>query len=239
MLKYTESLPKFMQDLTNIKRANTKQYQWLYEHGCAHKHRYTSHFNCFTKEFNIEEKIGYIDTEFWVGKNNWGRLAGDWGFLFCWVIGNGKGRYAWDTIRPDEVSTTQDKRIIKSCIAEIKKYDRLVHQYGDRADVPLIRTRALIQRLDFPKYGEIYSTDLWRIAKNKLTLSSNSQKMISKALYGKTEKTAVEAPLWLAASQGNKSALKKILTHCKADVRDLERNGAKLMPFIRLGKTSI
>ncbi len=70
-------------------------------------------------------------------------------------------------------------------------------------------------------------------------MSSNSQKTISKALYNRTEKTEVEAALWLAASQGDKKALKKILVHCKADVRDLERNAKKLMSFVRLGKRSI
>jgi hypothetical protein len=238
-LKYTDCLPKYMAGLTNIKRANQVQYHWLYEHGCQHRHRYSRHFNCFLQEFGIEEKIGYIDTEFYVGRNRWGRLAGDWGFLLCWCIGDGKGKYSQDSIKSNEVSTIQDKRIVKSCIEEIKKYDRLVHQYGDRCDIPLIRTRALYHGIDFPKYGEIYTTDLWKIAKNKLVLSANSQRVISKVLYGNTEKTEVEAALWLAASQGDKKALKKILKHCQADVRDLERNAKKLMPFIRLGKTSI
>lgn len=232
-------LPKYMLGLTNIKKATNKQYQWLYENRCSHRHKFTAHFGCFLREYEIQEKIGYIDTEFYVGRNRWGRLAGDWGNLLCWVIGDGKGNYSSDVIKPKEITTTQDKRIVKSCIAEIRKYDRLCHQYGDRCDVPLIRTRALYHNLDFPAYGEIYTTDLWKIAKNKLVLSSNSQKVISKVLYGKTEKTEVESGIWIAASQGDKKALNKILKHCEADVRDLERNAKKLMPFVRLARCSI
>ena len=239
-LIYNDQLPQYMVGLTRLKQSTNQQFSWLQTHGCkAHRHRYNTHFSCFLKEYGIEEKIGYIDTEFYVGRNRWGRLAGDWGFILCYVLGDGKGNYASDCIKPDEIFTTQDKRIVESCITEIKKYDRLIHHFGDGCDIPLLRTRALIHGLDFPGHGEIYSTDLYKIAKNKLTLSSNSQRVISKVFTGKTEKTEVEGELWLAASRGDKEALDKILLHCQADVRDLERNARKLLPFIALTKRSI
>lgn len=248
-LSYTDTLPKFMQNLTNIKKATNLQYQWLYSHGCEHRHRFTAHFNCFLQQYKIEEKIAYLDTEFYVGKNNWGRLAGDWGFILCWVIGDGKGNYISDLIKPTDLFTFKnkeliiadepDKRIVASCIEELKKYDRVVTQYGDRADIPLLRTRALQHRLDFPPYGELVTTDLWKIAKVKLCLSSNSQKSISKLLYGKTEKTEVEARIWRRAMRGDTKAQKEILNHCICDVHDLEKNAKKLMPFIKLTKRSI
>jgi len=224
----------------SLNRMNKNELQWLVSNRCSkHGHRYISHFGCFLKEQHIEEKIAYLDTEFYVGKNRWGKLAGDWGFFFCWVIGDGKGHYKKDVIKPSEVKTTRDKRIVKSCITELKKYDRVIHQYGDRADIPLLRTRALINKIPFFKHGELYTTDVWKIAKDKLTLSSNSQGSIAEALYGETEKTRVRASIWLAALQGNQKAFKEILKHCEADVRDLERNAEKLLPFIRLTKRSI
>jgi hypothetical protein len=232
-------LPQYMEKVTNLKQTTNQQWRWLSEGRCSHRHRYTSHFNCFLKEYNIEEKIAYLDTEFYVGKNSWGKLAGDWGFILCWVIGDGKGNYAWDVIKPQEVFTVQDKRIVTSCVKELSKYDRVVHQYGNHADIPLLRTRALAHGLDFPSYGEIATTDIYQIAKHKLCLSSNSQKMISKLLFGKTEKTEVDPKIWLAAVRGNKTALARILIHCKADVRDLERNAKKLMKYSRKSNISI
>lgn len=248
-LQYTDTLPKYMESLTNIKNATARQYEWLYSHGCLHHHRFTSHFNCFLTKYGIEEKIAYLDTEFYVGKNNWGRLAGDWGFFFSWVVGDGKGNYSSDLLKQSDlfvlkgkqviITENPDKRIVASCIKELKKYDRVITQYGDRADIPLLRTRALTNRLIFPSYGELFTTDLWKIAKNKLCLSSNSQKSISKLLFGKTEKTAVEGKIWLAAVRGDKKALDEIIDHCFRDVRDLERNAKKLLKFIKLTKRSI
>jgi hypothetical protein len=206
---------------------------------CSHGHTGLSHPNCFLKERGIEEKIAYLDTEFYVGKNSWGKLAGDWGFILCWVIGDGKGNYAYDVIKPQEVFTIQDKRIVTSCVKELSKYDRVVHHYGNACDLPLLRTRALSHGLDFPGYGEIATTDIYQIAKHKLCLSSNSQKMISKLLFGKTEKTEVDPKIWLAAVRGDKKALTQILNHCKADVRDLERNAKKLMKYSRKSNISI
>jgi len=33
-LKYSDSLPEYMKGLVNLKNANSRQYQWLWEHGC-------------------------------------------------------------------------------------------------------------------------------------------------------------------------------------------------------------
>lgn len=232
-------LPVFMENLVNIKNANAKQYQWLYTNYCQHRHKFSTHFNCFIKEYKIEEKIGYLDTEFYVGRNRWGGLAGDWGFILCWVIGDGAGHYTQDAIEPDEVFTTQDKRIVASCIEEIKKYDRIVHHYGKKADIPLLRTRAVINKLPFVERNTVWGTDLWKISKENFCLSSNSQKVISKTFRDKTEKTDVEPKIWMAATRGEQTAINKILAHCKADVKDLERNAKILLPFTKLTRTSI
>ncbi len=206
---------------------------------CKHGHNGIAHPGCYMAEQGVQERIAFLDTEFYVGKNNWGKLAGDWGFILCWVIGDGKGHYAKDCIRPKEVFSIQDKRIVASCIEELKKYDRVIHHYGDACDIPLLRTRAIEHKIAFPGYGQLMTTDLWKIAKSKLCLSSNSQKMISKLIYGKTEKTEVDPKIWLAAIRGNKKALGHILKHCEADVRDLERNAKGLLPFARRNNISI
>jgi hypothetical protein len=242
-------LPQYMEKVTNLKQTTNQQWRWLSEGRCSHRHRYTSHFNCFLKEYNIQEKIGFLDTEFYVGKNSWGKLAGEWGYFLCWDIGDGKGHDVSDCIRPEElvhfkkgkiiVTDNPDKRIVESCIKEMLKYDRIIHHYGNKCDIPLLRTRALINKVKFPAYGELVMTDLYEIAKNKLTLSSNSQKNISLALFGETEKTAVESRIWINAMRGDQKSLNIILDHCKADVRDLERNAKGLLPYVKKVNRSI
>jgi DNA polymerase elongation subunit (family B) len=207
---------------------------------CEHRQDGLNHASCYNTAHNIIERVCFLDTEFHVGKNNWGRLAGDWGIFFCWVIRDANGNEWYDCIKSDEVFKAQaDKRIIKSCISRLLHFDRIITQYGDRADIPLLRTRALINRLPFPPHGRLFSTDVYKIAKDKLCLSSNSQKIISLSLHGKTEKTAVESKIWQAANRGHEPSLKKILRHCRADVRDLERNAISLLPFIKQTRRSI
>jgi hypothetical protein len=133
----------------------------------------------------------------------------------------------------------QDKRVVESCIKELLKFDRIVTHYGDRCDLPLLRTRAIINRIEFPPYGVWKSTDLWKIAKVKLCISSNSQKVLAKTISGSTEKTNVESDIWLAAVRGEQRALNTIIDHCRRDVRDLERNAKALFKYVKLTSTSV
>ena len=212
----------------------------IQKYRCKHGHTGLSHYNCYRTEQGQPERIGFLDTEFYVGRNNWGKLAGDWGTVLCWVIGDEKGNIVFDSITPKEIlQPTQDKRIITSCIQELSKYDRIVHHYGDACDLPLLRTRALYHGLEFPTYGQLKTEDVWKIAKAKLCLSSNSQKNLSYLLRGKSEKTEVIASIWLAAIRGDKKALDCILAHCKVDVRELTKNYVVLKDFIQKGNRSI
>jgi len=206
---------------------------------CKHGHTGLSHYNCYRTEHGKPERVAFLDTEFYVGKNNWGGLAADWGIVLCWVIGDEKGNIKFDSIKPHELSTTQDKRIIGSCVAELSKYDRVVHHYGDKCDVPLLRTRALYHGIPFPSYGQLKSADVWRMAKTKLCLSSNSQKNLSRLLRKVSDKTAVVPEKWLAALRGDQKALTFILAHCKIDVKELTANYFALKEFVRQSSRSI
>jgi hypothetical protein len=206
---------------------------------CQHRHNGLVHANCYNIAHDLKERVCYLDTEFYVGKNNWGKLCGDWGAILCWVIGDGEGNYWSDEATPKEAAAFEDKRIVESCIARLRQFDRVITHFGDRCDLPLLRTRAIINGSDFPAYGALKSTDVWKIAKTKLCISSNSQKTLAKVINGKTEKTSVEAEIWLGAIRGNKKCLATIIDHCHRDVRDLERNAKALAKYVKLSSTSI
>jgi len=223
-----------MQGLVNIKRANQTQYLWLYEHGCKnHRHRYTRHFNCFLREFNIQERIGFLDIET-------SNLKANFGIVLCWCILDDKNKLHADwLVKGDLPSGEEDKRIIYSCIREMREFDRIVTHYGTYFDIPFLRTRALIHKLDFPAYGDLYHTDVWKLARKSLCIHSNRQDCVAEALQGKTIKTRIDHPAWRKAAAGDPDSIKKVVEHCKHDVPDLKKNFYSLLKYHKLTKSSI
>lgn len=233
MLKYTDSLPLYMTTLTNIKNASNMQYQWLYEYGCKHRHRFSKHFSCFLKQYNLEEKIGFLDIEC-------SNLKANFGIILCWCILDEAGKIQEDVLnKEDVISGKEDTRIVQSCIDTMMKFDRIVGHYSTYFDIPFVRTRALIQGLEFPGQGKLFHTDVWKMARSKLCLHSNRQDVIAESLQGKTVKTRISHPAWRKAMMGDERAAAKVLNHCRKDVVDLKKNFYSLLPFVKLTRTSI
>jgi len=233
-LRYTESLPNYMQGLTNIKRATNMQYDWLYSHGCFHRHSYSRHFNCFLKDFDIKERIGFLDIET-------SNLKANFGIVLSWCIldENGKTLLKDYIKKADVESGGEDDRLIYTCISAMELYDRIVTHYGTYFDIPFLRTRALIHKLDFPERGTLYHTDVWKWARKTLCLHSNRQDVIAESLYGKTEKTRISHPAWRKAMMGDEKAALEVLDHNEHDVFDLRKNYLTLLPYNNNTRTSI
>jgi uncharacterized protein YprB with RNaseH-like and TPR domain len=218
-------IPEYMKGLTNRANATNKQYEYLYSHRCDHRHRYSTHFNCFLKENGISERIGFIDIET-------SNLKANFGVMLCWCIGDEKGKIYEDYMtHKDVASGKEDTRITENCIATMLKFDRLVGHYSTYFDIPFIRTRALIQGLKFPPIGSIYHTDVWKMARSKLCLHSNRQDVVAESLQGKTVKTRISHPAWREAMMGNEKAAQLVLDHCRKDIVDLKKNFDALLPF--------
>lgn len=232
-LKYVDTIPKYMQSLSNIKNASNTQYEWLYTHGCQHRHRYTSHFSCFLKDFNIQEKIGFFDIET-------SNLKANFGIILCWcILSDDDILYEdWITLK-DIKQGIEDKRVVENAIDTMKKFDRISGHYSSYFDLPFLRTRALIHGVEFPEYGKLYHTDVWKMAKKNLCLHSNRQDCVSEAILGATVKTRIDVKAWRQSMIGNKDAMKEVVDHCEKDVTDLKSNFYKLLPYVRLTRTSI
>ena len=223
----------------NFNKLSAEELRWMTNNRCKHGHKYSSHPNCYLKEKNIKEKVGFLDIEFYAGRNRWGKIAADWGYMLCWCIGDEKGKIKYDVVTPEEMRTIQDKRIVKTLIQEMENYDRICGHYSDGCDLPFARTRAALHEIPFPAYKEIVSTDVWKIAKSKFTLSSNSQRTLSILLRGFSEKTEVNAQTWLAAARGDKKALNKVLAHCKVDIKELTMNYYAIIKYSPKSNRSI
>ena len=228
-----KKLPVIMKGLTNIKLANSAQLHWLLTHKCTHRHNYVRHFNCFIKDYNIKERIAFLDIET-------SNLKANFGIVLCWCILADDGTLYQDWLtKKDVLSGTEDKRVVSTCIDTMQTFDRVVGHYSTYFDIPFLRTRALIHGVAYPGVGELFHTDVWRMAKSKLCLHSNRQAVISESLYGKTDKTRISHPHWRQAMMGNEESCMEVLDHCQHDVTDLKKNYYTLLPYVRVTKSSI
>lgn len=226
-------LPRFMQGLTNIKRASARQYDWLHSHRCSHRHKYTVHFSCFLKDYDVKERLGFLDIET-------SNLKADFGIVLCWCILDDQNKMFDDSLsKKDIIADHEDKRVVQSCIEMMLTFDRIITHYGTYFDIPFLRTRSLIHGIKFPEYGQLWHSDVWKLARRSLCIHSNRQDCVAEALQGKTIKTRIEHPAWRKAAYGDAEAIAEVLDHCRHDVPDLKKNFYSLLPFNRLVNTSI
>ena len=224
--------------MTNIATASPEDVKWLATHRCKHGHAFTSHFNCYLKEHQVEERIGALDIEA-------GGLKANVDIMLSWAIKTvGQDEIWYDYVTSEELRNGDyDKRIVESCIQTMLKYDRLVGHYSTYFDIPYIRSRALVHRIPFPEYGRLYHSDVWKMARRCLCLSSNRQDTVAETILDENIKTRVNFRYWLDAKYGSdkarKKALQYIVDHNLKDVQQLEDNYLKLRPFVRENRSSI
>lgn len=210
---------------------------WLGENRCRHSHTYLSHYQCFLQEkpstAPMQEHIGIFDIETTGLKSNWSHMLS-----WCMKEHN-KNIIHSDLITRREARDKNDKRIIKSAVREIKKYDRIVGHYSMRFDIPYVRSRALYYGIDFPGYRDLYHTDTYYLARMKFAIHSNRLGALCQ-FFGIEAKTHPMTPeLWKRAGAGEPEALAEILLHCKEDVRSTDKLFNLLLKHSQMNKRSI
>jgi uncharacterized protein YprB with RNaseH-like and TPR domain len=213
--------------LTNFNHLKAGEMKWLYNNRCkAHGHRYISHINCYKKEFDLKEKIGFLDIETTNLNANWGIILS-----YCILPEEGNKPIKRLITRKELRSKTLDKDLVKDCVRDMCKFDRIVGHYSGRFDIPYIRTRALYWGVDFPKYKELVHTDVWMMARRLLRLHSNRQGVVAQMLQRENIKTAIDPELWVFALQGRQKALDTVMVHNVKDVLQLRGNFNALLPY--------
>lgn len=209
---------------------------------CIHRHTIDSHPRCFAKgliKYDFKDdreferltgipwyqypkyKIGYLDIET-------DGLKADFSTMLSWAIKEKDGPVKTDVITKKELfNGTYDKRIVQSCIDEMKKYAIIVSFNGTRFDLAFLRTKALHYGIDFPGYGELYHFDLYYTVKSKLNLSRKSLDNACDYL-GIKGKTPISKDVWRKAKYGDYEALQEVLAHNVPDVEILEQLHNKL-----------
>lgn len=207
---------------------------YMAEHRCEHRHTFIEHPQCYRD--GRKERLGFLDIET-------SNLDADYGIILTWAILDSQtGKVEHDQINLDDIKKgrdgSEDKRVTKTLLEALQKYDRIVTFYGVRFDVPYIRTRSLVNKLSFPLPGAIKHTDIYFTARHKLKLSRNGLENVSRTLIGKTDKTRLLGVEWRYGARGDKKALSFILDHNIRDVHDTKKVYDVLMPYMRLLDTS-
>jgi uncharacterized protein YprB with RNaseH-like and TPR domain len=213
------------------------------EERCLHRCSIADHPNCFTKDGRLKQtefwwkkkKIGFLDIE----SSN---LDANFGINHCWVIKEyGKKSYCSGNTGGNTYKQRLDgeKKSLQKLCKDLKKFDIIVTFYGARFDIPFLRSRCLWYNIEFPIDLEVYHHDLYFDVRRKLKLHSNRLAVVSKFLGVKEQKTALEGELWVKAMMGDPKSRKYIYEHCVRDVDVLEFCFVKMLPYIRLNRTTI
>ena len=183
---------------------------------CVHHHNGLQHPNCFDEAKGIGEKVGHLDIEA-------SNLDADFGIVLCYCIKEDNGKTIEQSIKPEELKDgTMDKNVVRQCIEDMRKFDKLTYHYGDRFDIPFLRTRATFHGLDFPLYKEIKGVDTCTILWKKFKLHSNRLAAACNFFGIPSKEHPIKQDIWITALGGNKKSLSYILTHCREDVKSLE-----------------
>ena len=205
---------------------------------CKHGHSGAEHYDCYLADHKEEApKVGFLDIET-------SNLEANFGIMLTYAIKDqATGDILVDTLHEDDIACYEqdktDTRIIGNFVEDLLKFDRIVTFYGKRFDIPFVRTRALIDGIDFPFFGSIKHDDVYFWAKYKLRLNRNGLETVSRTLIGKTDKTHLEYKYWAGAARGDEESLEYILAHNIADVNDTEKVYNVLKDFARRQDSSI
>ena len=199
---------------------------WLNANKCKHGHTYLEHYNCFLKENPNQNRIGFFDIEV-------SNLKANVGLLLCYCIKDfGSDEIIEGCITPKDLRSDRlDEKVVRKCVSDLSKFDRIVTYYGTGFDIPYIRSKAVHCGIDFPCYGEMLHTDLYYIVRNKFKLTRSSLKVATQYLLGDTNKTEIDWKTWIRAGLGHQPSLDYVLEHCRMDVVDTQRLYEKIMGF--------
>jgi DNA polymerase elongation subunit (family B) len=199
---------------------------------------------CFSRHDKgmYQEKILFFDLEC-------EDLNADYGILFNWYAMDEDGNRFEDYITLNDINKyksshrgvepKEDTRIVESLVDLFSKYNRVIGHYSCRFDLPFIRTRAVICKVDFPSNGTLFQSDTWVILKKKFKLSRNSLENSCRKLLGYTRKDHLSLSIKHGCLRSEKWAIDLSRKHCKQDVEDLVELFNVIHKFMKRTKSSI
>jgi len=189
---------------------------------CKHGHTFLEHPQCYGRK---PEKLGFLDIEA-------SALNADFGILLSYCIKQLDGKIFGTIVSPSDMrSGRMDERVVRRCIEDMRKFDRLITYYGTNFDIPFIRTRSMLYNLEFPLYKELKHTDVFYWAKTKLCLHRKRLQVVCDFLGIPAKAHPMIPNIWNRALTGNKEALSYIYIHNQEDVASLEEAYKRLLDY--------
>lgn len=200
---------------------------------CVHGHTGIEHPNCFDQANNRKEKIGYLDIES-------SGLQADFAIVLSYCIKKENGEILKRVLTKKELeSGIFDRELLKQCVQDMLKFDRLIYHYGNRFDIPVLRTRCVYWKIYFPLYKEVKGTDTYPILKYKFKLHSNRLESACDFFGIPSKKHRIQPDIWIKALSGDKKSLDWILKHNEEDVVSLEELYKRINPYSNITNSSI
>lgn len=135
-----------------------------------------------------------------------------------------------DKVTPEEVLMVDDKRIVTSLHKLMGEADIVVAHYGDRFDIPMLNTRAILNGL--PPFNTVTSIDTKKVASATFKFPSNKLDALAK-YFGLEGKIKTEFQLWIDCLKGSESAIEEMRVYNVQDTVALEEVYLKLRPYIK------
>ena len=219
--------------MLNLKAIGKTELNDRLDFKCIHHHNGISHHNCYDQARGLVENIGYFDIE----SSN---LSSDFGTVLCYAIKHKDG-VIQNSLTPAEIKEgSYDKRLLTDLCTDLKKFTRIITWYGYKFDIPFVRSRAILHKLDFPLYKEVYHTDAYQVAKILIRTLHSKRLGVVASFYGiKAKEHPLNPTVWLRCLSGDQDALDFVNLHCKEDVHSLEAVWKRLAPYQKLCKSSL
>lgn len=202
--------------MLNLARLRKDEIVKRHFYRCSHKHTGIEHPSCFDRDNQIKERIGYLDIEA-------SNLDANFGIVLSYCIKEENGKIYERAITKQELSSgVFDQDIVRQCVEDMKRFDRLVYHYGTRFDIPFLRTRCVYWNTYFPLFKEIKGTDTYPILKYKFKLHSNRLEAACEFFGIPSKGHRLSPNIWIKALSGDKKSIRWILDHNREDVISLE-----------------
>lgn len=130
-------------------------------------------------------------------------------------------------------SFMNDSWIVQQVVTMIGQAAMLVHQFGDRFDLPFLNTRALYWGLE--PAPQIRTVDTWKVMRTTLALTANRLKT-GAAFFNDDDEQKMEnldISDWMLAEHGDHEIITEMLTYNMSDVIATEALYKKLRPLIK------
>ena len=135
-----------------------------------------------------------------------------------------------DAITPEEVREFDDFRITASLWRLLDEADVVVAHFGDRFDIPMLNSRAIVHGL--VPYTSVKSIDTKQVASSQFKFPSNKLDALA-TYFNLAGKLGTDFSLWKNCLAGDKEAIDKMREYNNQDVILLEEVYLRLRPWIR------